>query len=65
MGDRCGAAAALERVMRDAPSRHDALHAVASVLSGHMFDMMRGDESGDYERELRKLTWRRFVREMS
>ena len=36
MGDTHPASAVLKRVMHDAPSRHDALHALASVLANHL-----------------------------
>jgi hypothetical protein len=65
MGDDHPASAALERVMRDAPSRHDALHALASVLAEHMWSMAQDSKGGNsYERELRNLTWVRFLRSL-
>ena len=66
MGHTHPASAVLKRVMSDAPSRHDALHALANVLAHHMWSMARGGEGGNapYERELRKLTWVRFLRSL-
>ena len=56
--------AALERLMADGLDRHDAMHAVASVLAKHIFEAMHGEddaERGDYTESLAKLTaasWR-------
>lgn len=57
---------ALERLMRDGLSRHDAIHAIGSVLAEHIWTQTRGNGPaawpGDaYEQALRTLTagiWR-------
>ena len=57
-------AAAMSRLMRAGLSRHEAVHAVASILAEHVFPVMKEsipfDEIG-YRRSLRSLTpesWR-------
>lgn len=58
--------ATLERLQQEGLDRHDALHAVGSVLLTHIHDFMRAKGRGDpnpaYYRDLRALTaraWRR------
>jgi len=51
----------LERLMRQGLSRHDAIHAIGSVLAGHIFDLIKNDAKGegvdtDYYRQLEELT---------
>jgi hypothetical protein len=66
MGEDYVAADALERVMRDAPSRHDAIHALCSVLAEYMWSGARGANvsAKTYERNLKNLTWVRFLRSL-
>ena len=60
----------LERLMGEGLDRHEAIHAIASVLSGHVFDITRGkparpDANAAYFAALGKLTaesWRRAYR---
>lgn len=54
---------ALSRVMQEGLSRHDAIHAVASVLSVHIFNLMNSESPDDpavknasYYAELDRLT---------
>ncbi len=63
MGDEIPVAATLERLMGEGLGRHDALHAVGSVLMWHLAAVTRGDvdmDAGDpnaaYYDELKKLT---------
>ena len=68
LGDEIPVEATLERLMREALDRHEAVHAIATVLIGHMQALvLRGDTEGDedvnepYYEELEKLTaagWR-------
>jgi hypothetical protein len=56
----CGA---LARLVREGLDRHEAMHAIASVLAKHIFHAMHGadDTPGDYTEALGKLTaaaWR-------
>lgn len=70
MGDETPVAATLERLIGEGLSRHDAVHAVGSVLSTHVYRAMRlggetldgGDPNESYWRDLEDLTaeaWRR------
>ncbi len=70
MGDETPVAAALERLIGEGLSRHDAVHAVGSVLSSHVYRAMRlggealdgGDPNESYWLDLDSLTaevWRR------
>lgn len=70
MGDETPVAATLERLIGEGLSRHDAVHAVGSVLSSHVYRAMRpggevlagGDPNESYWRDLDSLTaeaWRR------
>lgn len=57
----------LARLMADGLDRHDAVHAIASVLAGHIWHLLRKDDMGDdvnerYLQALRVLTvadWRK------
>lgn len=42
MRDPPSVRATLDRLMREGLSRHDAIHAIASVVSGHVHDIMQG-----------------------
>jgi hypothetical protein len=52
----------LERLMREGLNRHDAVHAIGSVLSGHMFNLVKHGAKKDqdvneiYHRQLEELT---------
>ena len=60
MGDETHVAATLVRLMHEGLDRHDAVHAVASVLSGVLFDQIKGRGADGinaaYFRELAQLT---------
>ncbi len=60
LGDETSARATLERLMRDGLDRHDAIHAVGSVLADYMQALVRGDAAPGaterYNEELEKLT---------
>lgn len=49
MGDSLPVTATLERLISEGLDRHDAIHAVASVLAEHMYTLMKkpGDVSGN------------------
>jgi|SRR5215813_5133949 len=60
LGDAVPAKRALARLMRQGLSRHNAVHAIGSVLASHIFDLMKhgpvsADPSADYSRQLEKL----------
>jgi hypothetical protein len=44
LGDEIPVKRTLERLMSEGLDRHDAIHAVGSVLAGHMYDILRGPE---------------------
>lgn len=51
----------VERLMGECLSRHDAIHAVGSVLAGHAYAIMKGqtdgyDANAEYFREVAALT---------
>jgi hypothetical protein len=66
LGDPPAVAATLGRLTDEGLDRHDAIHAVGSVIMGVMFDALRepdakGDINARYNRELAPLTaasWR-------
>lgn len=63
MGDELPVAATLERLVRDGLSRHEAIHAVASVLAWHMTQAMQTTEDFNaeaYNQEIRELTEERW-----
>jgi hypothetical protein len=51
----------LERLMREGLDRHDAIHAIGSVLAGQMYDLLKNgskdqDVNAQYYRQLEELT---------
>jgi hypothetical protein len=64
LADETPVAATLERLLAEGLDRHDAIHAIASVLSGAMFDTIkstaRGDLNSDYFRGVSELTAERW-----
>src|SRR6516225_7297815 len=68
VGDATVVPATLDRLMREGLDRHDALHAIGSVLVGIVFDAIKSprgkeiDVNAQYGRELAQLSaasWRR------
>jgi hypothetical protein len=65
-GDALPVRRTLERLMSEGLDRHDAVHAIGTVLIGHMNDLMKaghveGDPNLPYFAELERLTaagWR-------
>ncbi|MCP5114778.1 MAG: DUF1841 family protein [bacterium] len=55
----------LERLMGEGLDRHDAVHAIASVLAKYMHRAVRrttrGDPNSVYRRELRRLTAKKWL----
>ena len=72
MGKETPVPETLSRLMGEGISRHDAVHAVGTVLANRMWETMRGegppvDQNAAYAGELRKLTaegWRRSFEDM-
>lgn len=59
LGDEYPAKATLERLIHEGLGRHEAIHAIASVLTGHIWEhQTEGTEWNDaaYRRELENLT---------
>lgn len=60
LGDSTPVAEALERLQRGGLSRHDAVHAIGSVLAEHVLEIVQevrpGDPSADYYEAIRNLT---------
>jgi hypothetical protein len=57
----------LERLQAEGLGRHDAVHAIASVVASHLFEVMKGTIAGDdphgpYWARLRELTAERWLR---
>ena len=71
LGDETPVRRTVERLMVEGLSRHEAIHAVGSVLSNHMFRIMRGESAGaspeeTYNAAIEQLTaerWRRMLEE--
>jgi len=61
MGAEIPVGSTLSRLMREGLSRHDAVHAIGTILAGHLYELMKeGPQSTDanstYYRELDELT---------
>jgi uncharacterized protein YoaH (UPF0181 family) len=59
LGDEMPVAEAVQRLMGEGLSRHEAIHAVGAVLMGYLHDALRTDAGPDneaYNREVRALT---------
>ncbi len=70
LGDEVPTQATLERLMREGLDRHDAVHAVGSVLANHVQEILSGaDEEPDpnarYFDGLEKLTAARWLKDYS
>jgi len=56
--------ATVTRLIRQGLKRHEAVHAVGAVLSGDMYEMMKGDAKTwnrqHYDQRLKKLTAKRW-----
>jgi len=46
MGDEIPVAAVQHRLLAEGLSRHDTIHAIGAVLSGHLFHLMKGNRGG-------------------
>jgi hypothetical protein len=61
LGDDIPARKTLARLMTEGLSRHDAVHAIGSVMASHMFNLIKHgptskDSNADYYRQLEELT---------
>jgi hypothetical protein len=69
MGDETPVAEAIRRLRKEGLNRHDAIHAIGSVLAGHMWQLMQDDEPKTedpnvaYFEEVRTLTAQKWFDE--
>ena len=67
LGSEIPVAATLQRLMKEGLNRHDAIHAIGTVLASHIHDLMQGsalpgaDPNVPYYKELRSLTAQRWL----
>jgi hypothetical protein len=65
LGGEYPAAAKLQQLMDEGLNRHDAVHAIGSVLAEHLFEVMRGgggdDLNAPYLKDLAKLTAKKWL----
>ena len=66
LGEETPVEAVLCRLVDENLDRHDAVHAIASILVNHMFELMHGKDAAldndDYYAELEKLTAEKWLR---
>ncbi len=66
MGDELPVRRTIERLQREGLDRHEAIHAVGSVLMEQMFEAAQGNVRGDvnarYWRALKRLTAKRWLK---
>ena len=66
LGEETPVEAVLFRLVDENLDRHDAVHAIASVLVNHMHELMHGEDAAldndDYYAELEKLTAEKWSR---
>ena len=66
LGEETPVEAVLCRLVDENLDRHDAVHAIASILVNHLFELMHGDDAtldnDDYYAELEELTAEKWSR---
>jgi hypothetical protein len=66
LGDETPVEAVLHRLVDENLDRHDAVHAIASILVNYVHELMHGEDSAldndDYYAELEKLTADKWLR---
>ena len=66
LGEETPVDAVLHRLIDENLDRHDAVHAIASVLVNHMYELMHGEDAAlgndEYYAELEKLTAEKWLR---
>jgi hypothetical protein len=69
LGDETPVASTLQRLLDEGLSRHDAIHAIGSVLAPVILDILRGEIRSDpnlvYYHQLRELTAESWMSEYS
>ncbi|MFP4379541.1 MAG: hypothetical protein ACLFUS_03480 [Candidatus Sumerlaeia bacterium] len=65
LGDEFPVAAKIEQLMGEGLSRHEAIHAIGSVLVDQLFAIGKGEDYDDekYRKKLKKLTKKSWYRE--
>jgi hypothetical protein len=69
MGDETPVAEAIQRLRKEGLNRHEAIHAVGSVLAGHMWQLLQDEEpetadpNAAYFEEIRTLTAQKWFEE--
>ncbi len=66
LGDKTPAKAVLHRLINEDLDRHDAVHAIASILVNHIYELMQGEDAAlgndEYYAELENLTAEKWLR---
>lgn len=66
LGEETPVEAVLCRLINENLDRHDAIHAIASILVNHVHELMHGEDTAldndDYYAELEKLTAEKWLR---
>jgi len=66
LGDETPVEAAFNRLLTENLDRHDVIHAIASVLANHIYELMNQGDSGpfndEYYAEIEKLTAEKWLR---
>ncbi|MFQ6005635.1 MAG: DUF1841 family protein [Woeseia sp.] len=66
LGEETPVEAVLRRLIDENLDRHDAVHAIASILVNHMYELMHGKDAAlgndEYYAELEKLTAEKWLR---
>jgi hypothetical protein len=70
MGSEIPAQETLARLMSEGLSRHDAIHAIGSIVAERIFNLTKGgpkgaDVNGDYNRQLKELTAESWLNSLS
>jgi hypothetical protein len=66
MDDELPVKMTLDRLIKEGLDRHEAIHAIASVLAGDIFDLMQGRkptfDNDSYEKSLNELTAKKWLK---
>jgi len=69
LGDETPVASTLQRLLSEGLARHDAIHAIGTVLAPVIFDILKGETRADpnlvYYQQLRELTAESWLSEYS
>ena len=66
LGEETPVDAVLDRLIDENLDRHDSIHAIASILANHMYELMHGEDAAlgndEYYAELENLTAEKWLR---